>query len=112
MAGELKDLEWIGFQQFKEASRVFVRTTEPVQYKIDTSRPGLVVLLLENTGISRRNNRRHLDTRFFDSPVGFIKPRIIEGASPTIRIEITMRQQAPYKEVQQDNFLAIDFQRP
>jgi len=108
---EQKDMNWIGFQQFKEVSRVFVRTTEAVKYKVDTSKPNLVVLVLENTNIPLKNNTHHLDTRFFDSPVRFIQPKIIEGPSPSVRIEIHLRRQVPFKEVQNDNFLALDFQR-
>jgi colicin import membrane protein len=111
MEGEIKDLNWVGFQQFQEASRVFVRTTEPVKYSVDTSRPDMVVLVLENTRIPIRNNARFLDTHFFDSPVTFIHPKSIEGPSPSVRIEIRVRQKVPFKEKQSDNVLALDFRR-
>jgi hypothetical protein len=108
---ELKDLSWIGFQQFKEVSRVFVRTTEPVKYRVDGSRENMVVLILENTTISLKNNRRFLDTRFFDSAVTYVQPKIIEGPSPSVRIEITLRRRVPFKEVPTDNVLALEFER-
>lgn len=112
LSNELKDLDWIGFQQFAEASRVFVRTTEPVKYRVDDSNPKSVVLVLENTNIPLRNNRRPLDTRFFDGPVRRIVPKILEGPSTSVRIEIKVSQKVPYKVVQNDNFLALDFTRP
>ena len=111
LAAEVKDLNWVGFQQFKQASRVFVRTTEPVKYTIDTSRPNLVVLNLENTRIPIANNARFLDTHFFDSPIVFIQPKVIEGPSPSVRIEIRLRQKVPFVEKQNDTVLALDFQR-
>ncbi len=108
---EVKNLTWVGFQQFQEVSRVFVRTTEPVRYRVDTSLPNRVVLLLENTRVPVFNNTRHLDTRFFDSPVLFIQPEAIEAPSPSVRIEILLRKKVPFKEVQNDNLLALDFER-
>ncbi len=111
MEDEVKDMSWIGFQQFKEVSRVLVRTTEPVKYKVDTSKPNVVTLILENVNVSLRNNTRQLDTRFFDSPVRYIQPKVIEGPSPSVRIDIYLRRQVPFKEVQNDNVLSLDFQR-
>ena len=111
MENELKDLNWIGFQQFQEVSRVFVRTTEPVKYRVDTSRPNIVELVLENTRVPLTNNTRFLDTRFFDSPVSYIQPKVIEGPSPSVRIAIRLRRNAPHKATQTDNVLALDFER-
>jgi hypothetical protein len=111
MTGEVMDLDWVGFQQFQESSRVFIRTTEPVQFNIDTSQPGMVVVTLANTRIPVRNNRRPLDTRFFSSPVSYIHPKVIEGPSSTVRIEIHLRQRVPFQQVQTDNVLSLYFQR-
>lgn len=111
LGAELKDMTFIGFQQFKEASRVFVKTTEPVKYRVDTSRDDLIILVLENASISNPNNARFLDTRFFASPVSFVQPRVIEGPSPSVQIEIRMREKVPFKTVQSDNVLALDFVR-
>lgn len=110
-SGELQNLTWIGFQQFQEVSRVFVKTTEKVRYKVDASKPDMVVLILENTKIATSNHANHLDTQYFDSPVKFIQPKIIEDASPTVRIEIRLKNKVPFKEVLKDNMLALDFQR-
>jgi len=111
LEGEVKDLNQIGFQQFKQTSRIFVRTTEPVKYTIDSSRPNLVVLTLENTRVPIINNTRFLDTHFFDSPIVFIQPKVIEGPSPSVRIEIRLRQKVPFAQKQNDTVLALDFQR-
>lgn len=111
LAGEVRALNAIGFQQFQEVSRFFVVTTEPVQYRIDSSRPDVVELVLENTSVPHRNNSLHLDTSFFESPVRFIQPKIIEGPSPSVRILIYLREKVPFKEVQSDNRLWLDFVR-
>ncbi len=90
---------------------MFVRTTEAVKYRVDTSKPNVVILILENTRIPVANNRRQLDTRFFESPVTYIKPKVIEGPSPSVQITIQLRSQVPFTEEQKDNVLALNFQR-
>mgnify|MGYP003694803033 CR=1 FL=1 len=57
----------VGFAPDK--SRVYVRTNEPVHYTVSQVDDRTVVLELENTAISRSNDRRPLDTRFFGGPV-------------------------------------------
>ena len=111
LAGEMQELSFIGFQQFKDVSRVFVKTTETAKYRVDNTRPDMIVLMLDNTTIPLKNNRRQLDTRYFDSPVSYIQARAIEGPSPSVRVEIRLRRKVPFNEAQNDNVLALDFQR-
>ncbi len=111
LTDEVKDLTFVGFQQYEEASRVFVRTNEKASYRIDDSKSDTIVLILQNTGVTAVNHLNHLDTRFFDSPVAFIQPRLIEGTSPSVQIEIALRESVPYETLQNDNFLALDFRR-
>ena len=111
LINEKRDMEWIGFQQFQEVSRVFVRTTERVKYRVDTSRPLTVVLILENTKIPIKNNQRILPVKHFDSPVYKIIPKVIEGPSPSTHIEIQLRRTTKFNQVQKDNMLALDFAR-
>ena len=111
LTNEKRDMEWVGFKQFQEVSRVFVRTTDPVKYRIDTSRPLTVVPILENTAIPIKNNQRALPVKNFDSPVYKIIPKVIEGPSPSTHIEIQLRRAAKFTQVQKDNMLALDFAR-
>lgn len=101
----------VGFQQFEEASRVFVRTSEKVRYRVDTSRDGMVVLILENTRVPIFNNTRPLDTRYFESPVRWIEAKPIEGPSPSVQVEIRLRRRVPFNVSQADTVVAIDFTR-
>ena len=57
------------------------------------------------------NNKRAMDTSFFDSPVRYIQPEVIEGPSQSVHIVIYLQSKVPYEEVQQDTLLALDFQR-
>jgi hypothetical protein len=108
---EVKELRWVGFQQFQEVSRVFVRTTDPVTFRVDDSKPGVVTLILENVSVSVKNHLRHLDTGYYDSPVAFIQPRLIEGTSPSVNIEIKLRQQVAFQTKQDETVVSIDFAR-
>lgn len=60
---------WPGFQQRPDgASRFFLQTTGPVQVE---QRPdeGRFVLILKDAELHLRNNRRPLETRYFNTPV-------------------------------------------
>jgi hypothetical protein len=60
---------WPGFQARADgASRFFVQTTNAVAPALQTSQ-GRAVVLLPNVRIHLRNNRRPLETRFFNTPV-------------------------------------------
>ncbi|GEM_PF-1168799 len=111
ISGALKDMTWVGFQQTRESSRVFVKTNVPVKYRVVEEDGNLVVLELENAHIPVRNNRRFLDTHFFDSAVTLITPREIEGVSRNVRIEIQLRNRVPFTAGQEDNLVFINFQR-
>jgi hypothetical protein len=108
----MKDMTWLGFQQTAEASRVFIKTNEPVRYRVVEEGDDLVVLELENTRIPLRNNRRFLDTHFFNTAVTMITPREIEGVSRNVRVEIQLRHKVPYSATQEDNVVYLRFERP
>ena len=111
LPAEKQSLDWIGFQQFEEVSRVFVRTTDKVKYKIDSSRPKTIILILENTYIGLKNNGRELPTQFFKSPIRKISTRSVEGPSPVTYVQIHLRRPASFQRVQKDNVVALDFAR-
>jgi colicin import membrane protein len=104
-----KTMMLVGFKQERGASRVFVRTNEPVRYSV-TPGDKLLVLELENTLVSEENNTRALDTSFFDTAVASVDAN--PGPSRTVRVAIRLKQQVPYETRQEGNELSIEFQRP
>src|SRR5205814_4577280 len=66
-------LIWSGFQSVEGGSRVFFQTNKPVTFDVGKQphegKPGTVSVFLRNCRIHLRNNARHLDTRFFPTPV-------------------------------------------
>ncbi|OJH40014.1 AMIN domain-containing protein [Cystobacter ferrugineus] len=105
-----KTMTLVGFKQEPGASRVFVRTNEPVRYSVTPAGDRLVVLELENTLIAEENNTRAMDTSFFNTAVASVDAN--PGPSRTVRVSIRLKQQVPYETRQEGNELSIEFQRP
>jgi hypothetical protein len=104
-----KTMMLVGFKQEPTASRVFIRTNEPVRYTVSEGNKQ-VVLELENTGISESNNTRSLDTSFFDTAVASVDADA--GPSRTVRVAIKLKEQVTYQTRQDGNEVSIEFQRP
>ncbi len=92
-------LTWTGFgMRPGRASRVFFKLSNNVSDYVVDQQGKHIVITLPNTSINVRNNRRRLDTRFFDTPVIEVKVRrdkssttisilLREEATPTISID-------------------------
>jgi len=66
---EARLMTWPGFQARPDgASRFFIQTTQPVVHEMRVE-TGRVVILLKQTRLHLRNNRRPLETRYFNTPV-------------------------------------------
>jgi hypothetical protein len=111
LEGELRDITGVGFQQLEEVSRVFVKTSDKIQYRVDSSREKLIVVTFENARVPRHNDTRPLETQYFSSPVTQVVAKVIEGTSPSVNLEIRLRKKVPYKVTQTAGMVAIDFTR-
>jgi hypothetical protein len=111
VAGEMRELVWIGFQNGAEFSRVYVKTNEQVQYKVSDVGADAVIIDLFDTRVQSRNHKRPMDTSQFDSPVLRIAAEELEGAARQVRVEIKLRHKVPYEVTQVGEVLSIDFKR-
>ncbi|QSQ27753.1 AMIN domain-containing protein [Pyxidicoccus parkwayensis] len=102
-----KTMTLVGFQQQSGASRVFIRTNEPVRYTASEDGRSVVVEL-ENTRIDLSNNTRPLDTSFFSSPVTRVEA---DSAGRGVRVTINLRQQVAFQARQEGNVISLDFPR-
>jgi hypothetical protein len=102
-----KTMTLVGFQQQSGASRVFIRTNEPVRYTASEDGRSVVVEL-ENTRIDLSNNTRPLDTSFFSSPVTRVEA---DSSGRAVRVTINLREQVPFQARQEGNVISLDFQR-
>lgn len=110
LATELRDLSWVGFQHFQDGSRLSIRTTDRVSYKIKKKGPTVIEIWLDNTGITRRNNQRALPTSYFDSPVIMIEPSVVDDATPSAVITVHLRSEGiRIHDQQRDTLLTFDF---
>jgi hypothetical protein len=78
---------WPGFEIIAQGrSRVFVQLTSRVETDVQSG-PNQVVLVLKNARIAGRNNRRPLETRFFNTPVAraYLKKR---GTDTLLMLEL------------------------
>jgi hypothetical protein len=108
-AGKRRTLEIVGFQQQAGASRVYIRTNEPVRYKVSEGSKE-IILELENTQIGKGNNTRALDTSFFDTAVARVDPTV--GPDRSVRVSIKLKADVPVQTRQDGNTISLDFPRP
>ena len=79
-------LTWTGFERSEASSRVFFQLSSSVVHEF-SQEGARIVIKLPNTSVNVRNNQRHLDTRFFRTPVTFVKVRR-HGADTEIAIRL------------------------
>ncbi len=103
-------LTWLGFQMSATGSRIFIKTSDEAEYSIKEKDDKTLVLELYNTDIPKKNNRRALDTSFFNSPVSYISPQIESGSIKVVKIEIKLKQRVPFITKQESNALYVDFE--
>jgi hypothetical protein len=109
-------LVWTGFQMTPTGSRVFLQTTEAVQFAVDEGRPGkkgksILSVRLPGCRIFMANNRRRIDTRYFATPVAGVSAR---QKGRDVEVRIALREVAsavPHTEAGPDGtqFVVLDF---
>jgi len=97
----------IGFRPVG-AGAVIVRSDHPLEYGISGD-DGALLLHLPSTAIPLLNNRRPLDTRFFEGPVSRVVPMEVAGGTD-VRIEL--REHAEYQLEQSGSVLTVTFTSP
>jgi len=94
----------IGFRPVR-GGEVIVRSDHPLEYGISGD-DGALLLHLPSAAIPLPNNRRPLDTRFFDGPVSRVVPLQVAGGTD-VRIEL--REHAEYQLEQSGSVLTVTF---
>jgi hypothetical protein len=109
-------LVWTGFQMTPTGSRVFLQTTNSVQFDVTEGRvaksgKSTLAVRLEGCRIHMANNRRRIDTRFFATPVSGVSAR---QKGHDVEVRIALREVAmgvPHSEAGPDGtqFVVLDF---
>jgi hypothetical protein len=97
----------IGFRP-NAGGEVIVRSDQPLEYGV-TGDDHAILLHLPRAGIPLLNNRRPLDTRFFNGPVDRVVPVTVPGGTD-VRIEL--RRHAEYQLAQSGSVLTVTFSAP
>lgn len=86
-------LSWIGFEAKDGSAEVFLQSVASFEM---TQRVENSTLIVNLTGVSQlgQNTWRHIDTRFFDSPISRIVAKRGRGAGLEIRIEFKTKSAA------------------
>jgi len=103
MAGA-RHITGIGFRPI-QGGEVIVRSDHPLEYGVSDD-AGAVLLHLPSAAIPLPNNRRPLDTRFFQGAVERVVPMPVAGGTD-VRIEL--RQHAEYQLAQNGSVLTVTF---
>ena len=106
-----RHMTYIGFKNSAGTSKIYARLNAEAKFQVRKEGDNLVVLEIQNASIPLRNNKNHLDTTFFDSPIKMITPSEIDDATPTIRITIEMKQAAPFEAKLEGREIVLTFRR-
>lgn len=115
--GKYPLVTWIGFQPLEGgSSRVFIQLDRDVSHH-ESVRGGALVIALDNCRYANTNARRHLDTRFFETPVERVTTRPIRrrkgsrgsGVEVAIRFKnpAEARELAPTKSIGKDGMVYL-----
>ncbi len=102
-------IEFVGFKQLPQGSRVFVRTKHPPRFSVSEPRENLVRVEFPNTQVPLRNDLNFLDTSFFPTAVAKITP-VRSGRSYVL--EIQLRERVSWQQRIDGDTLSLDFDRP
>ena len=86
---------------------MFIRTNEAVAYRVN-ERGDAVVVTIENTRITRRNDSRMLDAQFFDSPIASVRARQVRR---NVEVEIQLKSHAAYQATQNGPEVSLSFNK-
>lgn len=101
-------MTYIGFKNTSDGSRIFARMNEPgAKFTAKKEGENLLVIEIQDAYIPLRNNKNHLDTTFFESPVKMITPGEVEGTPTTIRIVVEMKEDVPFEQKEEGKEIVI-----
>jgi hypothetical protein len=106
-AGARDAITGIGFRPVGDG-QVIVHSNQPLAYRV-SGEDNVVLVHMPSAAIPLPNNRRPLDTRFFNGPVQRVVP-VAVGVGTDLRIEL--RGHPAYQLVQSGTVLTVTFSGP
>ena len=108
--GTTRLISWVGFQMTGPGGRVFIQSTEPVEFDIVSTGEGEIVVDLTNSHLHSSNDGRRLDTGWFPTAVLWVEAK--QRVDQITRVTIRLREEVGYDVRQQGNYLFFDFRAP
>lgn len=101
-------LSWVGFiNRGAQGNRVFIQTVLPSRFTVqELAQGGVIEVILDNTSVPRRNERRPLDTRYWPTVVMTAQARARKRQTV---VTITLQRPVEYQVRQEGEFIYIDF---
>jgi hypothetical protein len=95
-------MTWAGFERAPEGSRVFFQLSAEVAYEVTTKGQGvdqglMLRVRMRNTKVNVRNNLRHLDLRYFKTPVRSVK--VVRKGRDTVATVALKRDAVPVVQI-------------
>lgn len=110
-AGDGLAMTFIGFKNRRGESEIYARMNGRARFEVKREGENLMILEIANARIPLSNNKNHLDTTFFESPVKMVTPTEVDDSVPTIRVIIEMREDVPYQTTTRGNDVVITFKK-
>lgn len=99
---------WVGFQQQRFASRVFIQTTHLTHYTITKPDPSRIVILIDDAKVPARQTRRPLVTSQYATSVSTVRAKNVKGGA---QVTIHLSRPAGYLYKQEGRYIFIDVER-
>ena len=100
-------LTWIGYQALSTGSRIFIQTSVPAEYAVESSNNGKTITVeLLNTRIPLSNSKRVIDTSFFPLGVDSVKATSVKGR--VAKVTINLHRRTPFHVTTENEYLYID----
>lgn len=106
--GKRPRVDWVGFQQKRFYSRVFIQMDRLSRFTLHKPNDKQIVVQIEGAGIPKRNTLRPVLTGEFSSSVASIRAIRKRGGAEVI---ITLRKPVGYLYKSHGNYIFIDVER-
>ena len=106
-------VEWVGFQPFKDYSRVFVQINGQFSFTVTKTDKQTIQILIPNATVATRNDARELVTFKFPSQVNMIKTIVkSDNSGRTVLIRIFLKKDVGYLFRQDGKYIFVDVENP
>ncbi len=106
-------VEWIGFQPYKDYSRVFVQMLGQFTFVVNKTTDKEIDITIPGATLDTRNDARELVTFRFDTQVNLVKTTLVKtDAGKSVVIKILLKKNVGYLFRQSGKYIFVDVENP